>query len=126
MGRVWPRHGHRGRPLNLIVRLHPTAMSHTCPKCSAPVTYQPSTSQFLAAWFLGDLSGTVITLLVFGAFASVGADHSDVAMALGAIASPIIFFKLWRRSAREQRSRGIFHCSSCGYRNRAEGEAGAI
>ena len=90
------------------------------------MTYQPSTSQFLVAWFIGDLSGTVITLLVFGAFACVGADRSDVAMVLGAVASPIIFFKLWRRSAREQRSRGIFHCSTCGYQHHAEGEAGAI
>jgi hypothetical protein len=126
VGRVWPRHGHRGRPLNAIVRLHPTAMSQTCPKCSAPVTYQPNTSQFLAAWFLGDLSGTFVTLLIGAAFACVGADHSDVAMVLGTVASAIIFFKLWRRSAREQRSRGVFHCSSCGYQQHAEGEAGAI
>ena len=33
LGRVWPRHGHRGRPLNLVVSWHSASMS------SAPKTY---------------------------------------------------------------------------------------
>ena len=27
VGRVWPRHGHRGRPLNSVVRPHPSAIA---------------------------------------------------------------------------------------------------
>jgi hypothetical protein len=100
-------------------------MSQTCPKCSAPVSYHPNTSQFLAAWFLGDLSGTVIAILIVAAFACAGADQSNAAMIFGSVASAIIFFKLWRRGAREQRLRGVFRCSSCGYEQHAK-EAGAI
>lgn len=117
---------HHGRPLNSIVRLHPMAMSQTCPRCSASVTYQPTTSHFLAAWFVGDLSGMALTVLIVVAFACVGSDQSEIAMVFGGVAAAIIFFKLWRRSAREQRSRGEFRCGSCGYHHRAEGEAGAI
>jgi hypothetical protein len=112
-------------PLNSVVRLHPTTMSETCPKCSAPVTSHPKTSQFLAAWFLGDLSGTVITVLIVVAFACVGSDQSAIAMVLGGVAAAIIFFKLWRRAAREQRSRGVFECAKCGYTQTGE-RAGAI
>ena len=101
-------------------------MSQTCPKCSAPVTYQPNTRQFLAAWFLGDLSGIVVTALIVLAFASVGSDQSDVALVLGGVAAIVIFFKVWRQSEREQLRRGVFECSSCGYRQDEEGEAGAI
>jgi hypothetical protein len=51
MGRVWPRHGHRGRPLNSVVSHHVTTM-----KSPAPII-------------------AVISLLLLGQ-AAVGADSS--------------------------------------------------
>jgi hypothetical protein len=98
----------------------------TCPKCFAAVTYRRTTSQFLSAWFLGDLWGTFITILIIAAFACMGADMSDVGIALGGVAATIVSFKLWRRSADEQRNRGVFRCSTCGYRHQPDGAASAI
>ncbi len=41
MGRVWPRHGHRGRPLNLVVRAHRNVERQAlCPVSSAPLEAQ--------------------------------------------------------------------------------------
>jgi hypothetical protein len=47
VGRVWPRHGHRSRPLNLVVRLHANQRGISCrgsasPPLDAPRQNQPS------------------------------------------------------------------------------------
>jgi hypothetical protein len=65
VGRVWPRHGHRGRPLNSVVRPHDTHHSRMHPHPRAVV---------LARVFLC-LVGTL--------FVAAG-----VAMSLEALASP--------------------------------------
>src|SRR5258706_1229300 len=121
------RDGGRGRPLNSVVRLHPATMSHTCPKCSAPVTYQPTTSQFFAAWFLGDLSGAILMVLIVVAFALVGSDQSDAARVLGGVAGLVIFFKLSGRGARRERDRRVSPLSDCRYPSQAaRADAGTV
>jgi hypothetical protein len=66
VGRVWPRHGHRGRPLNSVVRLHveapslevtPAAVEAIRREMSSIAEYQPIA---VLSWVVGTSWGELL------------------------------------------------------------------
>ncbi len=87
MGRVWPRHEQRGRPLNAIVRQRMGAAcpkcrgplrwwrlrnEFACPHCGAPLTASTTATSvtFIILWIIADFP---VRLAVFAMLGSEGA-----------------------------------------------------
>ena len=84
----------------------------TCPKCEAPLTYQPPVKRIAAPWFFAELSAWLIAGLFVAAFSAAGLSNYWVAGVLGAVAGLALFVKL-ANDTESDPGEGLYFCDSC-------------
>ena len=95
MGRVWPRHGHRGRPLNSVVRLHMNSDAPICPKCGIPmrVAQIPFVARFGTFVLFVVVAMSIFASLIIGAVA-LGVPNEGVDAMVAILAGVYVIARL--------------------------------